>query len=131
MVIGLIFLFQYTFKLKWPNVNRRIRSFKKGVFWNGYLTLTAEIYMDMVVSCIINIKISKWDDISGIILYTNILSYVGLAALILIPIVSFVHLYRNRKTWEEPSWRNKYGALVDEMILYKRKSDFLKISREK
>ena len=77
------------------------------------MTLIAEIYMDMLVAFIINIKMSKWSDINGIILYTNVLSIAGLSVLILVPIVSLVFAYRSTKTWETAEWRGKYGAFVD------------------
>ena len=113
IVISLILLVLAGRKCNCKCLRKIITWFSNKLYWNGYLLLMTEIYLDACINFIMNIKTSFLDEVLPIEVFSKIFSIVGLCVLMLGPILAFGVAYRKRKQWTTDEWSAKYGSLFD------------------
>lgn len=82
-------------------------------FFNAPLRTIIEMYIEIVLQVLINVKFIKFKNLSQVI--TTVFAIVFGAISLLLPFIAMTVIYHNRKSIRKHHWKMKYGMLTDEL----------------
>ena len=85
----------------------------KSFYWNGLIRLFLELYQDLALLSFLNLYTAEWDSVYDSVRYSNNLSAVVFGIVLALPLILAIVMYRNRTLWNDPNFRNRFGALLD------------------
>ena len=113
----------YFLLLPFAKCSKRVKKFKDKLgeilFWNMLIRLFIELYLDILVYAIINVKTADWEFYD--VLYgpttSNVMSLAFCYSIPILPIILLIFYCRRKNSWSEESFDKKYGAFLVGMDL--------------
>ena len=87
------------------------------LYWNGFLRIIIETYIEIFISVLINIKTSSWAEQSNLVIYSNMFSLFWLGVLIVVPIITIWYYIKHIDLWTDTIWFEKYGCWLKTLEL--------------
>ena len=118
VLAGQVSLF-FVFILVWilAKCCKRIRNTKEKLryylFWNGTIRIFMEGYLDFTLMSLLNIREIFWQENLLSVTICNYFAIVMTCLCGLIPIILFIYLDSNIKSWNEKEFRSSYGVLLE------------------
>ena len=75
---------------KIPKVDQASSKISKFLYWNGLIRLYMEIYLDLAICALLNLKTMYWEEKLSAVSFSNVLAIISVACLGIIPIFLIV-----------------------------------------
>ena len=98
---------------KIPKVHRASSKISTFLYWNGIIRFFIESYLDFAVCALINLKEINWEDDLSAVYYNNVLTFLTVVCLGLIPIILVVFYIYKLKMWNDEEFKAKYSSLIE------------------
>lgn len=98
-------------------------SLQTRLLWNGCIRLFMELFMDLVLTAVLNVYTAEWqsEQTPITVRYSNVFSIVVLVLAVLVPLLLVCHFSRHWNKVQEKHFTSRYGTFVDGLDLGKAK----------
>ena len=110
-LIVLIIFYACTWMIKHKKFMHYRNKIVDGLFWNSVISFITEAYMQLTVSCIINLLSLSFTSYGTVI--SSLSSLLALIVCLGFPIFSFCFLSRNRDKLRESQFKEKFESLYE------------------
>ena len=85
--------------------------------WSGSIRFFVQAYFDFVMFISINLKYVKHETVYHSVKDSNAISYILLVVTVLMTIFITVFYWKNRNSWEQHNFKQKYGSILEGFII--------------
>ena len=100
--------------LRWPSIGKIRRKYTaKWLYWNGIVRLFMEIYMNLTLFSLLNLKTIEWGTNLPAVNFSNTFAILAIIVAATAPVLLIVHAARNLRSLQDDSYQSRHGAMFE------------------
>ena len=83
------------------------------IFWNGSIRIFMELYLELFLFSLMNMKVLESDSTNEWIDASNKVALASLVLVIAVPVIIIIYFFRQRGAWQKGNFMDRVGTFVE------------------